>query len=388
MARTSATNYTAQPFTYATAGTDIFKKEDVQVLAQAVDQHDHTTGKGLAIPAGAIPAGTITSAMIADGTIQGADIANGAITTTQIQDGTITTADLANAAVTNAKLATDTARMSLLVNGGFEIWQRGNGPFSANSLYSADRWNLVINGTDTLSVSRNTAQADVGSTACAACTFTLGTGGGTTQFYQPMNPATEYGQLSGRTVIFSVRVRTSTPNAVRIAMYDGSAWRYSGYHTGGGTYETLATPAIVVSGTLNPSVFFAASCTTYVDNAMLVVGSVAADYAPLHPADDLARCLRYYEKLADDGDGSLYPSSIATAASQNATQTAFFKAKKAVTPTVTVIATWTTVNATGAPTVPYFGTLSARLQTTSSAAGFFGAVNLGGIANLTAEANP
>src|SRR5215471_2158338 len=112
MARTSATNYTAQPFTYATAGTDIFKKEDVQVLAQAVDQHDHTTGKGLAIPAGAIPAGTITTALIADGTIQAADIAN--------------------AAVTNAKLGTDTARSNLLTNGGFEIWQRGAGAFAGS----------------------------------------------------------------------------------------------------------------------------------------------------------------------------------------------------------------------------------------------------------------
>jgi hypothetical protein len=90
MARTSATNFAgALQFPYATAGTDIFKKEDVQTLAQAVDQHDHSTGKGLAIGTG-----TITSAMIADGTIQGADIANGAITTTQIADGTIQNADL------------------------------------------------------------------------------------------------------------------------------------------------------------------------------------------------------------------------------------------------------------------------------------------------------
>src|SRR5499427_6610596 len=104
----------------------------------------------------------VTSAMIADGTIQGADIATGAITTTQIADGTIATADLANAAVTNAKLGTDTARLNLLTNGGFEIWQRGNGPFTATGVYGPDRWQLGITGTDTLSVvQRESAAANV-----------------------------------------------------------------------------------------------------------------------------------------------------------------------------------------------------------------------------------
>jgi predicted TIM-barrel enzyme len=56
MARTTATNFSGGlQFPYATAGTDAFKKEDVQTLAQAVDQHDHSTGKGLILPVAAIP---------------------------------------------------------------------------------------------------------------------------------------------------------------------------------------------------------------------------------------------------------------------------------------------------------------------------------------------
>jgi hypothetical protein len=78
MARTNATNFTGPlQFPYATAGTDIFRKEDVQTLALAVDGHDHSAGKGLTLPASALP--LITSAMIADGTIATADIANGAV---------------------------------------------------------------------------------------------------------------------------------------------------------------------------------------------------------------------------------------------------------------------------------------------------------------------
>lgn len=52
MARTNATNFSgALQFPYATAATDLFVKEDVQTLALAVDQHDHTSGKGLALGA-------------------------------------------------------------------------------------------------------------------------------------------------------------------------------------------------------------------------------------------------------------------------------------------------------------------------------------------------
>ena len=104
-------NYSTPTFSRATAGTDIFKKEDVQALAAAMSTHVHDgAGKGLPVaftgtPAGSIPGtaladGSVTSAKIADGTIVAADIADGTITSAKIADGTIATADLANASVT------------------------------------------------------------------------------------------------------------------------------------------------------------------------------------------------------------------------------------------------------------------------------------------------
>ena len=386
MARTSATNYTAQPFTYATAGTDIFKKEDVQVLAQAVDQHDHTTGKGLAIPAGAIPAGTITSAMIADGTITGTDIATGTITTTQIQDGTIATADLANAAVTNAKLGTDTARLNLLTNGGFEIWQRGNGPFTGN-VWCADRWAIAIGGSDTMSVSQDSANAD-GAGRCAACTFTLSGGAGTTAIYTS-HKVSEYGNLPGRTLSLGLRVRTSVANAARLFIQTdgtGGTTTHSAYHSGGGAYETLSLTLTVPSNAtyVNLGVHFSASCTAYIDNAMLVVGSVAADYAPLHPADDLARCLRYYE-LIGETSGSIALNHYAAAGS--AIQVMLpYKARKAVTPTVTASTTWTVTNC-GQPSLSGLGVDVSYMQFTVTALGM-AQVYSGTGARIQIEANP
>ena len=80
MARVNAANFAGGlQFPYATAPADLFKKEDIQVLAQAVDQHTHAPGLGLPLAAGAIPNGSITSAMIADGTIATADIAANAV---------------------------------------------------------------------------------------------------------------------------------------------------------------------------------------------------------------------------------------------------------------------------------------------------------------------
>jgi hypothetical protein len=112
MARTDATNF-APPlqFPYATAATDLFKKEDVQVLAQAVDQHDHTAGKGLALPAGSISGGmiadgSITSVKIADGTIATGDLADGAVTSAKVLDGTLVATDLAAGSISKTDFGT------------------------------------------------------------------------------------------------------------------------------------------------------------------------------------------------------------------------------------------------------------------------------------------
>jgi hypothetical protein len=83
VARTNAVNFSgALQFPMASAATDLFKKEDVQTLALAVDGHDHSAGKGLVLPASAIP--PITSAMIQDNTIDTVDLKDAAVTTAKI----------------------------------------------------------------------------------------------------------------------------------------------------------------------------------------------------------------------------------------------------------------------------------------------------------------
>lgn len=235
--------------------------------------------------------------------------------------------------------------VNLLVNGGFEIWSRGNGPYTSGGAQTADRWGLALGGTSTVSVVRDTTNKDASSASCAAITYTHNA---TSALSQTLTD--QFGQLAGRTITCTVRVRTSTANAVALTIGDNIGSAQGSFHSGSGTYEkisvTRAIPAGVTSLGVNIGLF--ASCTAYVDNAMLVIGSVLADYVPLHPADEQARCLRYYEIIgnppvagAELGVGQCYSTTNAAVIFRYVT--------KPVAPTVTTVGTLSLIGATGTP---------------------------------------
>jgi hypothetical protein len=278
--------------------------------------------------------------------ISGAGIADGTVTSAKIADGTIATADLADRSVTNIKLGTDTARLNLLTNGGFEIWQRGSGPFTGNSTFSADRWLISLNGADTLSVSRTTNPIDAGSIAAASCAYTFSAG--KSVLMQQLKP-TDAWQLLGRTITLSVRLNSTAVSmaAVRIDCNGtGGGTVVSSPHNGNGQWQTLSVTATVPLDSTIVSLmvqFDVRSGTAYLDNATLVVGSVPADYAPLHPADDLARCLRYYERVYDQATGNNDNGVIGQAFSGNQGSFPIWYSPKPVTPTITSSAASTMV---------------------------------------------
>jgi hypothetical protein len=315
----------------------------------------------------------------------------------------VSDAQIAAGGLHNASLATDVARANQLINGGLEIWQRGTA-FGTTGAYTADGWQMITAGTDLFSVSRDTTHTD-NSPTCAFLSFTLGTGAGASRIQQSLKLTTDSYQLRGKTLSASVRINAPLANACRVQLGadgTGGATNASAFHPGDGAYHTLTvTLAVPVDATVVVlSVALAAGnvASFYVDNAMLVVGAVAADYAPLPPPEDLARCLRYYQRWSGNyyvGHGS---------AQVNTSHYIFvpYKAPMGGVPTLTVSAAtdFTVLNETlgsaGASTSVAINTASTSsmllLATTAAALGAAGAPKflLGSTANswLAVEWNP
>jgi hypothetical protein len=304
-----------------------------------------------------------------------------------VPPGSISGSAIAAGSISNSMLGADVARASLLTNGSFDVWSRGTGPFSTNGTYAADRWSLNLAGAgDTMSISRDTANVDVASQYCAAVSFVRSTGG--SYLAQSYSGATDIVQsLRGKTITFSVRVKTSTANAVRLRFGDAvNAVQNSAYHSGSGTYETLSITYAVAANALgaNSGIQFDASCTAYLDNAMLVIGSQAATYVAQHPADDLARCLRYYEVMGLGG--GFLAGAWAGAAGEAIASPIRWQVPKAVTPTVTKVGTWTVTNC-AQPTLLTSTVDGSQFYAASTAIGHVQYVTTGS-AYLTSESNP
>lgn len=218
-----------------------------------------------------------------------------AIQLTKLSAGTIDTAYDPAATPTNleeriSQILATAARAggNQLTNPGFEIWQRGVGPFTT-SVYGPDRWLLAIAGA--MTVTQESTIVDIGSTYSAKVVFTYAA---SSLVYQRLeNP----NRFRSRTITFTARVRANAPNAVRLVIrgaVGGDA--SSGYHTGGGAFETLSCTMAVNAAETSLDIFFVFddSVTAYLDNAAVVEGS-SARYSPLHPHEDMARCQRYYQ---------------------------------------------------------------------------------------------
>jgi hypothetical protein len=297
------------------------------------------------------------------------------------QGGAIAPAAIPGGSITNAMLGADVARDNLLCNGSFEIWQRGTGPFTTNLGFSADRWMLQFGSGGTLSVSQNSSILASGFYS-AGCTHNVGAG------YANLQQKIENWQSlrgTGRSLSFSVNVYATTAASPFIQV-DGVNTNGT-VHTGNGTYQRLTVTASMasLSSSVIVGVQFAGNAVTYLDEASLVWGSQAANYVPMHPADDFARCLRYYEVV-----GALQNEIVFTfyGGAGITTGTLFgFKARKAITPTFTKNATWLVSNC-GQPIILSGSVDTVSLAVLVTATGTTSYNNNIAGANVVMEANP
>lgn len=281
--------------------------------------------------------------------------------------------------------AVGTARQNLLTNGSFDIWQRGNGAFTANGAYTADRWVLALGAGSTCSITRSTTTVDTGSGASMAVTYTHAA---QTIIQQKIE---DVGGLRGRPITVQMRVNASAANAVRLLVSfqaNAGSNTYSTYHPGGSAWQTLTVTVTVPANETGVfvNVLLEASCTAYLDNATLCVGTSALAYAPLHPADELARCLRYYE--VHGGANVTYPfmAFSSNGASHAIAISPGFAVQKAVVPTITKNGTWGVANC-GQPAVDGANRGGYRLYVITVAAGGGNAQPADATCTVVAEAN-
>lgn len=181
---------------------------------------------------------------------------------------------------------------NILVNGGFENWQRGNGPFTSG--YTADRWGLTLSAS-TITISRAAAQdTGSGSQYQATGTYTHVAAGFAIIFQNVEN----FAEYRGRTVRFFARVLTSINGAAFIRISDSSGATDSSA-TGNNVLTTLNVSRTIASNAtlLQLAIIINTGTNNFIiDNCYATIGPVApTSFQARAKAEEDLRCARYYQ---------------------------------------------------------------------------------------------
>lgn len=254
-------------------------------------------------------------------------------------------------------IQTPNSQTNIIDNGGFEIWQRGAGPFTNFTGYFADRWQISTSCT-AYSAAKETGASNIDSGA-ASCKLVITTAvGGVFRIGQSVENDSQY---TGKVMTFSARVKSNVAGVKMFVSYSGGQTAGAVGHTGGNTFETLSVTLTIPNTGLTFSIGFDSVNTTvgtsvppsagtfYVDSVVLVPGSNISSYNPLPLQIDLARCQRFFYATP-----ALSNAFICHGQCQNTTTSAYifrFPVPMRIGPTLTVnnITNFTTWDAGGNP---------------------------------------
>jgi hypothetical protein len=118
--------------------TDKFSHTDYDNNLTKIDQHDHTTGKGVQIPTAGIAPQAIDNTRLAPNAVQQANIAPGAVGTTQIAAGAVTADKLAVGDLDFANITPGSVDPNFMPLGTIMMWWRPSG----SSLLPGGDWEI------------------------------------------------------------------------------------------------------------------------------------------------------------------------------------------------------------------------------------------------------
>ena len=225
----------------------------------------------------------------------------------------LNTRSIPDNAITPAKVVQE-GRKNLLINGGFEISQRGTYTSAASyndGTYRLDRWETLRDG---VTANFQHLVPVSGESSYGAKITATSSAAGAIRLRQRLEIPNIY-KWGARTFTLSARVKSNSSNA-RLLMYGGSGGGYvtmtsdsNDSHTGGGAMETL-TATFTTTGSVSSE--FAAFVG--IDNArsasdptiasgdyfevydfQMEEGSHASSFENRTPAEELALCQRYFE---------------------------------------------------------------------------------------------
>jgi hypothetical protein len=87
--------------------SDYFNHSELQANFEALDEHDHTSGKGVQLPEGSLAPDSITSDNLKDNSVTGNKLVDGSVSADKLSGSVITSTNLSANAVTSAALADD-----------------------------------------------------------------------------------------------------------------------------------------------------------------------------------------------------------------------------------------------------------------------------------------
>ncbi len=199
-------------------------------------------------------------------------------------------------------LGVDVLRPNLLVNGGFEINQRG-GTVTANLAYAHDRWQFLTHGgTSTIAITDEIVIIDSVGLHSMKCAYIQGNANSSID-----QLIEDYASLRGKTISFSIRVRQGVAASVKPYIQDTGSVQYGATSLTTGAFTTLTfTRAISTTATsVTVGVDLTATDTVYLDSAMLVVSQQPTTFVTIPTPDDRNRTFRYYQQWGGDTAGDM-----------------------------------------------------------------------------------